>query len=465
MKKTLKAIVSVILSVIISVSVLAFPAAAAAGGKSSLPMLHTEGDKILDKNGNEVVLRGTNFGGWGIMEDWFCPYTSPSGLEPVYQKLVSRFGLEKTHKLFRTYRENWITETDFRNVADLGMNVIRLPLWYRDFQSDEKGTWYRNGKGGIDWSELDRMIELCGRYGLYLILDLHGVPGYQNDYDHCGQSKSMTFFDSTEEAAGYRKTVLNFWRELAAHCKGNSTVVMYDLVNEPLGVTGRVITDEMRQTFYDYMDELYREIRKIDPDHIITMEAVWDASKLPAPEEYGWENVVYQIHLYDISNVGMLYNVIKDLKSGYDCPFYVGEFYPRGIASFDYMLSLFNREGLSWTTWTYKGAGPDAANSPWFLYGNSDYEKIDQENDSYDELMRKWGSVLRTEKSFSRTAFADIVKYYTDGTIDEVALVTFGISGSVGTAAERQALHDDKIGAIITTIKDWLRKLKTGDLI
>ena len=73
--------------------------------------------------------------------------------------------------------------------------------------------------------------------------------------------------------------------------------------------------------------------------------------------------------------------------------------------------------------------------------------------------------MLRTEKSFSRTAFADIVKYYTDGTIDEVALVTFGISGSVGTAAERQALHDDKIGAIITTIKDWLRKLKTGDLI
>ena len=66
----------------------------------ALPMLHTQGEKIFDENGGEVVLRGTNFGGWGIMEDWFCPYTNPAGEEGVYKTLVERFGQQKTLELF-----------------------------------------------------------------------------------------------------------------------------------------------------------------------------------------------------------------------------------------------------------------------------------------------------------------------------------------------------------------------------
>ena len=62
----------------------------------------------------------------------------------MFQTLVKRFGIEKTHKLMQLYRSNWITETDYRNVKELGMNVIRLPVWYRNFQSDDNGTWYSN---------------------------------------------------------------------------------------------------------------------------------------------------------------------------------------------------------------------------------------------------------------------------------------------------------------------------------
>ena len=432
---------------------------------NTLPMLHTEGDKIFTENGDAIVLRGTNFGGWGIMEDWFCPYTDPSGEENIYLTLVSRFGVEQTHELFKTYRKNWISEQDYKNVADMGMNVIRLPLWFRNFMSDDNGTWYRKDNGDIDFDELDEVVDMCRKYGLYLILDMHGLPGYQNDYDHCGRSKSMSLFDETENGEKNRAITLELWTEIAKHYAGEPVIAMYDLMNEPLG-TNITVKSSQRQMFWDFSDELYREIREIDPDHIISMEAIWDPSAIASPSVYGWTNIVYQEHLYDVSNIAMLSKADEIKRAKYNAPFLIGEFYPRGIASFDFMLSLFNKRNLSWTTWTYKGAGSWAEGSPWFLYGSSSVEKIDAQNDSYDTLMQKFGECLLTDSgNFSRTAFADYVCNYVDGTVDKVSLYSLGTASSVGTREQRTALFKDKIKAIYTTILDWLRKLKTGDLL
>ncbi len=440
-------------------------AGAAEEPATELSMLRAEGEEIVNAGGEKVILRGTNFGGWGIMEDWFCPFTDPAGEDNAYLALVERFGTEKTHELFKWYRSNWITETDYKNVAELGMNVVRLPVWYRNFQSDDDGTWYADANGNIDFSELDEVIAMCRKYGLYLIIDLHGLPGYQNDYDHCGRSKSMSLFDDTAKGARYREVVKDFWVTIAEHCKGDPTIAMYDLMNEPLGTN---ITREgnLQQAFWDFSDELYRAIREVDPDHIISMEAIWSPSAIASPDVYGWTNIVYQEHLYDVTNVAYLNKANEIRNAGYNAPFYIGEFYPRGISTFDYMLSLFNSRDLSWTTWTYKGAGKDADKSPWFLYGSAKIEKIDYANDSYETLWEKFGEVLRTDgEAFSRNTFADYAAEFTDGTVDKVSLYTFGLFSSVGDFATRKDLFVDKLKAIWTTILDWLRKLKTGDLL
>ncbi|MCR5151243.1 MAG: glycoside hydrolase family 5 protein [Clostridiales bacterium] len=428
-------------------------------------MLKTQGKIIVNSNGEEVVLRGTNFGGWGILEDWFCPYTNPAGLDPVYNTLVERFGAESVYDLFKEYRSNWITEVDYKNVSDLGMNVVRLPIWYRNFQSDDNGTWYRDESGNIDFSELDNVVSLCKKYGLYLIIDLHGLPGYQNDYDHCGQSKSMSLFDGTDRGARYREVVIDFWRELASHYKGETAIAMYDLMNEPLG-TNITRDSSFQRVFWDLCNDIYKAVREVDPDHIISMEAIWDPSAIASPEVYGWENIVYQEHLYDISNPTILRKCGEIKRSGYDAPFYIGEFYPRGLTTFGYLFSIFNKRGYSWTTWSYKGAGPNADKSPWFLYGSNNIEKIDYENDSYEELMRKFGRVLRTDGGqFSKNTFADYCANFTGGLVDRATLLTFGFIETAGTREQRNAMFVDKLTAIKTTVLDWIRKLKTGDLI
>ena len=256
MKTTMKKTISVLLALVCALSCFAVASSAAQSEPmivAPLPFLHTEGEQIVNESGETIVLRGTNFGGWGIMEDWFCPYTSPAGEEVMFDTLVARFGLERTHALMQLYRENWITEQDVRNVAELGMNVIRLPIWYRNFQRDDNGTWYRDANGDIDWHELDEVVAMCRKYGLYLIIDLHGLPGYQNDYDHCGKSKSMSLFDSTEQGARYRAVAKDFWVTLATHYKDEPNIAMYDLMNEPLG-TNITIDKSYQQIFFDFSD-------------------------------------------------------------------------------------------------------------------------------------------------------------------------------------------------------------------
>ncbi len=466
--KRMKQVLSVLLAAVMALTVCSVAFAADEPAYTPIgdgDLLHTEGEAIYNAAGEQVILRGTNFGGWGIMEDWFCPFEDPAGEEYCYLTLVERFGQEAAHELFKTYRANWITEIDYQNVADEGMNVIRLPIWYRNFQSDDNGTWYRREDGSIDFTELDEAVALCKKYGLYLIIDAHGLPGYQNDYDHCGKSKSMSLFDDTEQGARYREVTLDFWTEIPKRYTDEPAIAMYDLMNEPLG-TNITRDKSYQQAFWDFSDELYRAVRAVDPDHIITMEAIWAPNAIPSPDVYGWENIVYQEHLYDVSNPAMLNKANEIRDAGYDSPFLIGEFYPRGVATFDYMLSLFNERGLSWTTWTYKGAYKGAEGSPWFLYGSSDIEKIDYVNDSYETIADKWGACLRTDGGkFARTAFADYAALYAEGAVDEAALYSFGMVNSEGSVSLRFQMLIAKLRAIVVTIRDWLRKLKTGDLI
>src|SRR5438270_13879790 len=146
------------------------------------PFLKTAGVEIRNGRGrgDVVSLRGVNLGGWLLWEEWMCPMDS-SGLKDALsarQTLISRFKESMADELIAAYEEAWITEQDLDNIAELGMNVVRVPFWYPNLLKDD-GTWRTNAFDRLDW-----VVSKAWQRGIYTILDLHGAPG--------GQSKEQT---------------------------------------------------------------------------------------------------------------------------------------------------------------------------------------------------------------------------------------------------------------------------------
>ena len=411
-----------------AVLITAFIGFAACNDKPSdaaLPMLSAVGENIVDADGNAVALRGTNFGGWLVQEGWMCP-TKQTDTLSTDMTLYSRFGKEKAEALIAAYQESWITEEDFKTVKELGLNVVRVPFTYMNVYHhlSDKGELLHPDEFTLredPFERLDFALEMCKKYGLYLILDMHGAVGSQNGSDHSGDTSRTNLYAGTELGEAYREKTAELWALVAEHFAGESNVAGYDLLNEPTRASGA--------TQWDYYDVLYKAVRETDPDHMIFIEATWEPGDLPAPEDYGWENVVYEYHHYnwDYNNQPnkSFYTFKKLLGNTHKVPSLIGEFNAWGdsrrstgkrdqtdLEANAGVLEFYNGEGWHWTTWTYKVVGT-LRDSNWGLFNAStllkDVTKIDPKTDSYEDILAAWSSVDTVEHFTLYSDFADIV--------------------------------------------------------
>ncbi|MGN1417898.1 MAG: glycoside hydrolase family 5 protein, partial [Acutalibacteraceae bacterium] len=311
--KKVKKFLALILSVIMIFSVC--PAIFAADGSETAEevtgftekdFLKAKGQKIVNAEGKNVQLKGVNLGAWLIFEDWLCPYEEATDHYDVFQILTERFGEEKAYELMNIYQDNWITEYDLDNIKSMGFNCVRVPFWFRNFYYDDNGRKILDENGNWDFSRLDWIVEECSKREIYVVLDMHGAVGYQSDAPHNGKADSCGLYANTEQGERYRELTDELWTAIAERFNGNPAVAMYDLLNEPMC---DVDCTEVRRRINNesIYTRLYKTVRAVDTDHIITMECIWTAAALPRAFTKGWENVVYQVHFYNNSN--FIFNV------------------------------------------------------------------------------------------------------------------------------------------------------------
>jgi hypothetical protein len=354
--------------------------------------------KVLRNNfgkGDVVTLRGTNVGGWQLMEGWMCPTDSPDQMTTI-KTLTERFGANKAEELIKIYEQAWWQEQDFDNVVDLNFNVLRLPISFLNLL-DQDGKLRKDTLETYDW-----FVKECEKRDIYVILDLHGAPGSQNGKDHSGDTSGSKLY--TDENA--MLLTISLWEQLAAHYKGNPTIAGYDLLNEPEG------KDEEKTPWgplqFPFYDRVYHAVRRIDPDHVIILEAIWEPTDMPDPEIYGWENVMYQYHYYGWDGIedpeaqkrftdG---KVINNEKANFDVPVLVGEFtlFDK-LESWDYALDEYAKQGWSWTTWTYKTV--EYGNWGIFTSNKTDTPDVNISTDSFETIKEKWSKV-DTKTSFPK---------------------------------------------------------------
>ncbi len=362
--------------------------------------LTAKGRNIVNKKGEKVVLKGVNLGAWLVWEDWINNYEEVSDCYEAYETLIERFGEEEAYALIRKYEDNFITEYDLDCIKELGFNCVRVPFWFRNFYYDDAGRKILDENGEWDFSRLDWIVEECSERGIYVVLDMHGAVGYQSDAPHSGKTKSVGLYDKTEKGEQFRKYTCELWTAIASRFRNSPAVAMYDLLNEPMcDCEGTEITRRINNEYI--YDILYKTVRAVDEEHIITLECIWTPLALPHAFTKGWKNTVYQVHFYQ--NSDFIFNLFVYLARVYyfDVPLLMGEFYPLGTTTWANCLKTLGRCNYSWLLWTYKATGHLMWESDWCIKGSKDgFERAKLRTDSYDEIARKWGEDIRTENGF-----------------------------------------------------------------
>jgi hypothetical protein len=171
-------------------------------------------------------------------------------------------------------------QEDFREMKDLGANVIRVHLQLGKFM---QGANAPNG-GSLD--RLARLVELAE--GLNLYLDVTGLACYH-------KADVPAWYDKLSEEARW-DVQARFWEAVAARCAKSPAIFCYDLMNEPILPGDKKETEWLagepagsyfvqrisldlagrtqQQVARAWVDRLVAAIRKRDSRHLITVGVI-----------------------------------------------------------------------------------------------------------------------------------------------------------------------------------------------
>jgi endoglucanase len=347
-----------------------------------LPFLHAQGDQLTSPNNRPVLLKGCNLGNWMVIEPWMLGGTIQAiDQVQIFTTLRERFGNQRGQELIDLYRDRYITDRDFALIKSFGFNVVRLPFDYRILQEDAPPFAIKSD--AFHW--LDKALDMAERAGVYVILDLHGVPGGQSEEMHTGQAGQNHFWDS---AVDHDRTVA-IWHAIAQRYHDRSVVAAYDLINEPYGNHQQDVRDDLARL----LPRLYAAVRSVDSRHIMFAPGALNGGIefYGNPHDHGWQNVGFTEHYYAglfgdkaaLESHAQVLNLTFPAKRAqmqqWATPYYVGEFNvvleanggPRVMRAY---YDWFAKAGWPATMWSYKllktqgGAGPDA----WYMDTNAD---------------------------------------------------------------------------------------------
>jgi aryl-phospho-beta-D-glucosidase BglC (GH1 family) len=232
--------------------------------------------------------------------------------------------------------------------------------------------------------------------GLYVILDMHAVPGCQNRDWHSDSEGEMDFYTNSES----RERYIYLWKELSAVFKDEKWVAAYDIMNEPvvrdpeagcikalpgggLSQTGNPELEVLKEAFRAVVNA----VRDSGDQHIIFLEGHQWAQRVEfladiirAPAYSG--NVAISAHFYEPTD--LTFNTNPDLHypgevdgklwdraavkqylskyAQYEVPVYIGEFGACTTCAFpadkyrwvEDVVSVMCELEYHWTYWTYK---------------------------------------------------------------------------------------------------------------
>ncbi len=320
----------------LALTLVAFTALSAA---AQTRFVHTDGRNLIDTHGKLLLLRGTSLGNWMVPEGYMWRLEggpqSPTEIERLITELI---GPTRAAAFWQQYRDTYITQADIHAIHAQGFNVVRVPLHWKFFQTD-------NAEG---FRLLDRVVNWSRAEGLYVVLDLHAAPGGQTGANiDDGDGYPWLFRDE-----GAQQQTIALWQRLARHYANSPTVLGYEPLNEPIPNYPGL------ETLNPSLEPLYRRIataiRAVDKHHTIILGgAQWDNNFDVFGPPFD-PNLIYTFHRYTAPPTQETLTKYLAFRDRYNVPIWLGESgenVDTWIATFRTVLEANN---IGWCFWPYK---------------------------------------------------------------------------------------------------------------
>ncbi len=322
--------------------------------------------KSFVREGKELRFRGLGIGSWLNLEHFMIGL--PGNDRRLRRTVEEVFGSDTASSFFEKLEDSFVTERDFQFLRECGVNVIRVPFNYRLLLDDNAPGDFRE-KG---FAVFDRLLNLCEKYEIYLLPDLHAVPGGQNPDWHSDNDTGIPQFWQYKM---FRDSMVALWGELAVRWKDREYLLGYDLLNEPW------LIDAPEELLLEFFENATAAIRKTDKNHIIFLEGDHFAMNFDAIREISDANTALTFHFYptvwepDLLGEKYTREARKEkfreiLLSIISCRNRLGRPVLCGEAGYEICklgaeysmellgdtVDLFEEEDISWIVWCYKDA-------------------------------------------------------------------------------------------------------------
>lgn len=184
-------------------------------------------------------IRGVSVGGWFSIEPWITPslfdtYSTRDGIRDEWT-LSSILGSDSAATTIEKHYATFCTEQDFAEIAEAGLDHVRIPYSYWAVKVYDGDPYVPK----ISWRYLLRAIEWCRKYGLRVNLDLHGIPGSQNGWEHSGHQGLIGWLNGTNGDLNANRSleIHDQLTQFFAQDRYSNIVTMYSVVNEPFMLT------------------------------------------------------------------------------------------------------------------------------------------------------------------------------------------------------------------------------------
>jgi glucan 1,3-beta-glucosidase len=186
-------------------------------------------------------------------------------------------------------------------MQEMGLNSFRLPVGYWNVLQDPYDFFspsdVHTSLRYIDWA-----FNMAEKYGLTVLLNLHGAAGSQNGIDHSGCAMTPAFLNATLmdpmlRADANIKLTLDAIEAMAQRYGSHPNLEGFALLNEPNSDYSHWNHEQML-AFYE---SGYDRVRKFSNANVVFNELYEDcwakwAKDLQEPRFY---NVVLDVHLYN----------------------------------------------------------------------------------------------------------------------------------------------------------------------